>query len=107
VRRQADGLALSSRNAYLDAAQRAAAPALHQTLVAAAQRIAAGNAPDEVETWAVRELLAAGFDAVDYVAVRDAETLEPPAPGRPKRLLATARMGTTRLLDNVPVNDDA
>ncbi len=105
--RETDGLALSSRNAYLDAAQRAAAPALHQTLVAAAQRIAAEDPPDDVEAWAMRELLAAGFDAVDYVAVRDAETLAPPAPGRPLRLLATARMGATRLLDNVAVIDAA
>lgn len=101
--READGLALSSRNVYLDKGQRTAAPALHRTLVEAASRVASGAPASEVEEWAVAELLAAGFDTVDYVAVRDAETLAPPAPGRSLRLLATARMGATRLLDNVAV----
>ena len=93
--REPDGLALSSRNAYLDGPQRAAAPALHKTLTEAARRVADGTAPADAEDWARGELLAAGqkFDAVDYVAVRDAETLAPPSPGRPLRVLATARMG--------------
>ena len=101
--READGLALSSRNAYLDADQRAAAPALHRTLTDAAVKIAGGADHKDIETWAAAELRGAGFDQVDYVAVRDAETLALPAKGRPLRLVATARMGTTRLLDNVPV----
>ncbi len=101
--REPDRLALSSRNAYLDAGQRAAAPALNRTLIEAADRIAGGAEYRAAEIWARDELLAAGFEAVDYVAARDAATLAAPTAGRPIRLLAAARMGATRLLDNVPV----
>jgi pantoate--beta-alanine ligase len=102
--READGLALSSRNAYLTPEQRQVAPTLHRTLDAVASGVASGaDAVDRAE-WGEAELLRAGFDAVDYVAVRDAETLALwQGPTRPGRVLAAARLGSTRLIDNVPL----
>lgn len=102
--REPDGLALSSRNAYLTADERRIAPALHRTLRTVAEDLTAGADPIECAVWGEGELLRAGFDAVDYVAVRDAETLSPwPGPSRPGRVLAAARLGRTRLIDNLPV----
>jgi pantoate--beta-alanine ligase len=102
--READGLALSSRNAYLTPEQRQIAPALHRTLDAVASGVASGADAVERAEWGEAELLRAGFDAVDYVAVRDAETLAPwQDPSRPGRVLAAARLGNTRLIDNVPL----
>jgi pantoate--beta-alanine ligase len=104
--RDTDGLALSSRNAYLTAAQRATAPALHRALVQAAAAIEAGRRVDEAETAGRAALLAAGFDAVDYFELRRIGDLTHPGPcplASPGRLLAAARLGRTRLLDNVPV----
>ncbi len=103
--RAPDGLALSSRNAYLSAAERAAAPALWRTLREAAGRLADGSAraADEIAR-AKAALEAAGFDRVDYVAVADAETLEDvEIVDRPARVLGAAWLGRTRLIDNVPV----
>jgi pantoate--beta-alanine ligase len=100
--READGLALSSRNAYLDPAQRAAAPALFAALQEAAQAIAGGTPAGQALEATRARLTAAGLK-VDYVALRDAETLGAPVPGRPARLLAAASLGTTRLIDNVAV----
>ena len=102
--READGLALSSRNAYLSPAERAVAPALARVLHSVASRVLQG-ADVEVETTAATSaLIDAGFDSVDYLTVRDAETLEPwPGVFRPGRALAAARLGRTRLIDNVPV----
>jgi pantoate--beta-alanine ligase len=102
--READGLALSSRNAYLTPEQRQVAPTLHRTLDAVASGVASGaDAVDRAE-WGEAELLRAGFDAVDYVTVRDAETLSLwQGPTRPGRVLAAARLGNTRLIDNVPL----
>jgi pantoate--beta-alanine ligase len=102
--REKDGLALSSRNVYLSAAERAAAPTLYRTLKESAARIAAGEPIARVmsEGWIAIE--AAGF-AVDYFEARHAETLarvENLTDG-PLRLLAAGRLGTTRLIDNVPV----
>jgi pantoate--beta-alanine ligase len=100
--REKDGLALSSRNVYLSPAERAAAPTLYRTLKDGAARIAAGEAiaPVMNEGWlAIEE---AGF-AVDYFEARNAETLcraETVADG-PLRLLAAARLGKTRLIDNI------
>jgi pantoate--beta-alanine ligase len=94
--RDQDGLALSSRNAYLSPAQLAVARRLNRILAEIAadpSRLAAG--PDRLRD--------AGFDAVDYLALRDAETLAEPAPGRPRRLITAVRLGATRLLDNMPV----
>jgi pantoate--beta-alanine ligase len=102
--READGLALSSRNAYLDAGERAIAPILHRALAALAEAVA-GGAPAAGETARARAtLLDAGFAAVDYVELRDAMTLAPvEAVTRPARALAAARLGRTRLIDNVAV----
>ncbi len=103
--RAADGLALSSRNAYLSAAQRAEAPRLYATLDRLRQRIEAG-VPDltALETAARAELEAHGWQ-VDYVSVRSRATLRPPAAGeRALVALGAARLGETRLIDNVEVN---
>ena len=101
--RDADGLALSSRNAYLTAAERAIAPALHRALLACAEAIRSG-APHEQATASVAStVLAAGFAKVDYVACRDAATLGHPTATRPRRLLAACWLGKTRLIDNIAV----
>lgn len=104
TQRDADGLALSSRNLYLGEDERLAARALPRALGEAASAIRAG-APVADALEAAREKLAkAGFDPIDYVALRDAETLEPVAHlKRPARLLAAAKIGRTRLIDNLPV----
>ena len=102
--REPDGLALSSRNAYLSDEQRSIAPALHRMLDAVASGVASGTDAVERAEWGEAELLRSGFDAVDYVTVRDAETLAPwQDPTRPGRVLAAARLGHTRLIDNVPL----
>ena len=102
--RDADGLALSSRNAYLSEEERTAARALPRALGEAAAAIEAGGDVAEALDKAKARLEAAGFDPVDYVALHDAETLAPMAVlDRPARLLAAARMGRTRLIDNLPV----
>jgi pantoate--beta-alanine ligase len=101
--READGLALSSRNAYLTSSQRALAPRLHGALVEAAQAIGNGEPVSRAMASARRRLVKAGF-RVDYVACRNAETLAPvKSPSEPMRLLAAAWLGKTRLIDNVPV----
>ncbi|MGE0157992.1 MAG: pantoate--beta-alanine ligase [Gemmatimonadales bacterium] len=102
--REPDGLALSSRNAYLTAEERRIAPALHRAIRAVAQGVEAGASPEGECALARDALLREGFREVDYVAVRDAETLEPVADAsRPARVLAAARLGRARLIDNVAV----
>jgi pantoate--beta-alanine ligase len=91
------GLALSSRNAYLTPDQLAIARRLNKVL----SEIARGSMP-VAEGHA--KLLQAGFDAVDYLALRDAETLDVPIEGRPRRVLVVARLGSVRLLDNMAVD---
>lgn len=104
TQRDADGLALSSRNAYLSDEERAAARALPRALGEAAQAIADGAPVAEALDKARARLEGAGFDPIDYVELRDAGTLAPMAAlDRPARLLAAARMGKTRLIDNLPV----
>ena len=99
--READGLARSSRNAYLTAEQRAAAAALPAALQAAARAIAAGAPVPDTLKIAEAAILAGGFDSIDYVALADAATLERLDIWRePARLLAAARIGRTRLIDN-------
>lgn len=103
--RDVDGLALSSRNAYLTPEERKIAPALHRTLrdLAAAIEAARGPTADLIEQ-ARQTLLQAGFASIDYLELRDGETLA--AVSRvtsPARLLVAARLGKTRLIDNVPV----
>ena len=103
TQRDDDGLALSSRNIYLDEDERAKAVALPRALGVAAREIARGTSPVDVLAEAQASLVAAGF-VVDYVALVDAETLtEAPAADRPRRLLAAARMGQTRLIDNIAI----
>ena len=108
TQRDADGLALSSRNAYLTDEERLAARALPRALGEAAQAIEAGGDIGEALERARARLAEAGFDPIDYVALRDAETLRPvDGLDRPARLLAAARLGRTRLIDNLPVNPTA
>lgn len=103
--REDDGLALSSRNAYLDPRQRRIAGRLNLALADAARRAAKGDAVASIEADTTAELLEAGFDAVDYVAVRRADDLArfARAVDAPARVLAAVRVGTTRLIDNMPV----
>ena len=103
--READGLAMSSRNAYLTPQERAQAAALPRAMQTAILELKAG-APVHGTLTALREaLLAAGFVSVDYAELCDAESLVPltTLPERPARLLVAARIGKARLIDNIPV----
>ena len=102
TQREDDGLALSSRNAYLMPEDRARAVALPRALGAAERAISDGGDAEAALAQARETLAAAGFD-IDYVALADAETLGAPTAERPLRLLAAARIGGTRLIDNIPV----
>jgi pantoate--beta-alanine ligase len=102
--READGLAMSSRNAYLKPDERAIAGRLNLVLKDAIARLKHGDPVDEVEAFGKSGVLEAGFNSVDYVAVRDAATLERIARvDRPARILAAAKIGGTRLIDNMAV----
>ncbi|MDB5440243.1 MAG: panC [Caulobacteraceae bacterium] len=106
TRRAEDGLALSSRNAYLSEAERTAAPALHRALQAIAQTVMNGGQIEAAEAAAIHTLKSAGFGLIDYVEVRQAETLARLGPGpsdEPARVLAAAFLGRTRLIDNIAV----
>jgi pantoate--beta-alanine ligase len=104
TQRDADGLALSSRNAYLSEGERVAARALPRALGEAAGAIMDGGDVEEALAAARAKLEQAGFAPIDYAALCDAETLEPVTRlNRPARILAAARLGTTRLIDNLPV----
>lgn len=96
-----DGLALSSRNQYLSPAERLQAPALHRTLLELGRQVRAGVPYAQAETDAARQLQAAGFD-VDYCVVRQPDLAEPAAgESGPLVALVAARLGTTRLIDNL------
>jgi pantoate--beta-alanine ligase len=102
--RETDGLALSSRNGYLSPSERKTAPLLYQTISAVAADLAQGRGCDDAVVAARFKLQAAGF-RVDYVAVRDPDTLKPlSGPVQRARVLAAAYLGKTRLIDNVPVS---
>ncbi|MSR21478.1 MAG: pantoate--beta-alanine ligase [Gemmatimonadetes bacterium] len=102
--REPDGVALSSRNAYLTPAERAVAPALYRSIRSVAQAVAEGGNPDREAARGVEALERAGFGRVDYLTLRDAETLQPVADAsRPTRVLAAAWLGRARLIDNVSV----
>ena len=102
--RDVDGLALSSRNAYLSADERGRALALPQMLERARAAILGGEPVAAAEQAAIAALEAAGFQSVDYVALVDAATLEPvDVPRGEMRLIAAARIGRTRLIDNISV----
>lgn len=99
--READGLALSSRNQYLSADQRVVAPLVHRTLVAMRDSLRNGVTPVEVEAQAARALAEAGF-VVDYAVVRRPDFTAPAAgEGGSQVALIAARLGTTRLIDNL------
>ena len=103
--RHADGLALSSRNAYLSAEERRVAPRLFEVLSWMAAALSQGAKSADAVANGTAALKAAGFDRIDYLAVCDAETLAPVERiTAPARVLAAAWLGETRLIDNVPVN---
>lgn len=102
--READGLAMSSRNVRLTAAERAVAPALHRAMQGAAAAIRGGADVAAALEAARAAVLAAGFASVEYLDLRDAGTLEVvTTPERPARLLAAATLGEVRLIDNIAV----
>lgn len=105
--RESDGLALSSRNVYLTSDERAAAPALHRALHDAREALTAGGPAGPVLAAARMHIGAAGFE-VDYVTLADGETLSTlDRPRRGARLFAAARLGRTRLIDNIAVTSPA
>ena len=103
--READGLAMSSRNRYLSPENRAAAIALPQGMKAAIARIEEGQPVAPVLAALEGELLQAGFSSVDYAVLADAASLSPldQLTGSAARLLVAARIGGTRLIDNMAV----
>lgn len=102
--RETDGLAMSSRNAYLTPEQRKAAAQINTTLTGIAARLASDPVSvDAALADGKRAIEAAGFDRIDYLDLCDAETLEPlDILDRPARLLVAAYIGKTRLIDNIP-----
>jgi len=102
--REPDGLALSSRNAYLSAEERAVAPTLHRVLSGCAAKISAGGPIAKIVDEGRTEIAAAGY-VIDYLEARHAETLASVASTKdgPIRLLVAARIGKTRLIDNIGV----
>ena len=100
--READGLAMSSRNVYLTADERAVAPVLHRVLVLCGKKIATGHSVATILAEGREAIERAGF-SIDYLEARNAETLAPIASGKdaPVRLLVAAKIGKTRLIDNV------
>jgi pantoate--beta-alanine ligase len=102
--READGLAMSSRNAYLSPDERKVAGRLNLILRDAITRLKHGDPVSIVEQFGKSDLLEAGFGVVDYVAIRDAATLARiDTLDRPARILAAAKIGATRLIDNMAV----
>ena len=103
--REPDGLALSSRNAYLSAPERAIAGRLNVILAEVAARVSGGGGVTAAELAGCKALLAAGFARVDYVEVRRADDLSrfDVAVDAPARVLGAAWLGRTRLIDNLPV----
>jgi pantoate--beta-alanine ligase len=106
--READGLALSSRNAFLDPAQRAQAACLPRAMREAVAAVRSGASHDLAKAALVDQLLQGGFSSVDYAEFRDADTLAPIGPGERGnlRLFVAARIGGTRLIDNIAVEAD-
>jgi pantoate--beta-alanine ligase len=104
IAREQDGLALSSRNAYLSAPERAMAPALNAILKQCEAKFARGEALADILEAGRADAASAGF-VVDYLELRDAETLAPldVVGNRPARLLAAAYLGRTRLIDNIAI----
>jgi len=104
TQRDVDGLALSSRNAYLQPRERSIAAALPETLVTAGEAIRSGEDAAAILSWATQHLMDWGFESVDYFTLCDERTLETMTKlDRPARLLVAARIGGTRLIDNIPI----
>lgn len=105
--READGLAMSSRNAYLSAADRARAATLPRSMREAIVRLENGEAAQGVLADLESALIAGGFGSVDYAVLADAASLEPmdALDGRPARLLVAAHIGGTRLIDNMGLGE--
>lgn len=106
TRREADGLALSSRNAYLNPEQRAIAAKLNVIVRETAARAAQGEDIATVTKEGERRIIEAGFDSVDYLSIRHTSSLAAFETGRvtaPARILVAAKIGKTRLIDNMPV----
>lgn len=102
--READGLALSSRNVYLSPDQRKIAGRLNQVVLDVGERARSGISVPQAEAEGAAALIGAGLDRVDYLAIRDAETLDPIRTlDRPARVLAAVRVGSIRLIDNRPL----
>jgi pantoate--beta-alanine ligase len=104
IAREADGLAMSSRNAYLSPTERAVGAKLNLVMQDVMLRLRQGAGATEAQSSGTAALKQAGFDSVDYLTLRDATTLAPfTSFDAPARLLAAARIGKTRLIDNMPV----
>lgn len=106
--READGLAMSSRNAYLSAENRARAAALPNAMRGAIARIESGADVAQALAMLEADLLASGFASIDYAVLADAASLAPLAasPQAPARLLVAARIGGTRLIDNMGLSPE-
>lgn len=103
--RESDGLAMSSRNAYLSTAEREVAPRLHARMLELREMVLSGIEPGIAGRLKAEQLVSDGFRSVDYLTLRCARTLSEydPAEGRPGRIMAAAWLGTTRLIDNIPL----
>jgi len=100
--REKDGLAMSSRNAYLIAEEREIAPVLYRTISEVSERFKVGGTAEALSKWAAQQLMDAGFQKVDYVEIRDANDLMLEAKkNQPIRVLVAAFLGKARLIDNV------
>ena len=105
--REPNGLALSSRNAYLSAEEKIVAPALYQALKTVRDHLRETGTAGGVIERETAGLIAGGFSSVDYLSIRDAETFErvediKDLRGRPGRILGAAQLGKARLIDNIP-----
>ena len=98
--REDDGLAMSSRNQYLDAGQRVTSTTIHRVLMGMREGYIGGLSRERIEADAIATLQAAGF-LVDYAALRTPDLVEPPHEGGPRVALIAARLGNTRLIDNL------
>lgn len=106
IMREADGLAMSSRNVYLTPDERKAAGALNIILRETADSVAKGAAISQATAEGAKRILALGFDKLDYLEIRDADSLAAYPEDRPTseaRILVAAKIGKTRLIDNMPV----
>lgn len=107
IQRETDGLAMSSRNAYLTPEGRAVAGKLNRVIADMAEKLSGGGAVDAAIAEGRAAIERAGFDRLDYLEVRSADALEPMGPGpvaKPSRVFVAAIVGKTRLIDNWPVD---